>query len=46
MCMDVLHMCMSVHQVHTWYLWRSEENVRFPVTGVTEGFEPLVGAGN
>lgn len=40
MCMGVLQTCMSVHHVHTWCLWRSEENVRFPITEVTDGFEP------
>jgi hypothetical protein len=38
--MGVLHTCMSVYHVHTWYQWRSEENVKIPVIGVIDGFEP------
>ena len=31
---------MSVDHGYTWYLQRSEENVRSPGTGVTDGCEP------
>lgn len=31
---------MSVYHVQMWCLWRSEESVRVPGTGVTEGYEP------
>lgn len=36
-----LSACMYVHHMHMWYLRRSEEDVRFPVTGVTYACEPL-----
>lgn len=26
---------MTVNYVHAWYLWRSEEDIRAPGTGVT-----------
>jgi hypothetical protein len=31
--------CMHVYHGHTWYLWKSEEGVRSPGTGVTDGCE-------
>lgn len=30
---------MSVHHVHAWFTRRPEENIRFPVTRVTDGYE-------
>lgn len=27
--MDILLICVFVHHVHAWCLWRSEEGVRF-----------------
>lgn len=43
--MDVLPAYMSVHHV-CMCPWRPEEGTESPGTGVTDGFEPHVGAGN
>jgi hypothetical protein len=32
---------MSVYSMPVWYPQRSEEGIRFPGTGVTDGCEPL-----
>lgn len=37
MCLGIVSACMEVHVL---CLWRPEEAVRFPGTGVTDGFEP------
>ena len=39
-----LHVCMCM--VCTWYSQRPDEDVGFPETGVTDGCELDVGAGN
>ena len=39
-CMDILPACISVHCNHAWYSLRSEEDIRFPGTGVTDACEP------
>lgn len=43
MSVGALIACMSVHRIHVWFLWRSEEGVRSPETGVTGGCEPPSG---
>ena len=37
--MIVLPTCMSMYYVCAWYLWRPEEDVGSPETGITNGFE-------
>ena len=36
---------MSVHGMHAWRPWKSEDGVEFPGTGVTDGCEPHVHVG-
>jgi hypothetical protein len=40
-------MCMSVwqhvHHVYVWYMYTSEERVRFPGTGIVDGCKPPCG---
>lgn len=36
----ILPICISVHHVHIWYLWRPEEGFKFPGTGVTGSYDP------
>jgi hypothetical protein len=43
MYMSVLLMCTCVHHVHTWCLWRPEDCVSSPVTGVTDGCKAASG---
>lgn len=42
-CMYVFPACMYVHHIHAWYLLRSEEDIRYPETVVTDGYESLCG---
>lgn len=35
--------CVSVHHVHACCLWRPEDGVRSPGTGVRDGYGPLCG---
>jgi hypothetical protein len=37
--MNVLSECKLVYHVSAWHLQRAEEGVRFPRTGVTDGWE-------
>lgn len=46
MCMSVLSACRYVHHVHGWSLRRSEEDIRTPGIGVTDGCEPHCCIGN
>lgn len=40
--------CMYVHHMPSWSLWRSEEGIRSSITRIADGCEPPVrlGAGN
>lgn len=38
-CVFCLHVYM--YQMHAWYSWKPEENIRSHGTGVTDGSEPL-----
>ena len=38
--MGILPACVFVHQMHAQRPWRSEEDVRCPRTGVTDGSKP------
>jgi hypothetical protein len=38
--MCVLPACIYVYHVPMWCSWRSEESVRSPGPGVTDGYEP------
>lgn len=38
-CVSVLSAWMSGHHVHIWFLWRQEENIRCPGSGVTDHVE-------
>lgn len=42
----VLHVCISCTMCVVWCLERLEEGIRCPGSGVTDGHEPHVGAGN
>lgn len=42
MC-DVLLPCMYMCQTHAWCLWKSEEGIGSPETGVTDGWEAPCG---
>lgn len=39
LCLCVSPECLSVHAVHTWYSWKSEESIRPLVTRVEDGCE-------
>ena len=39
MCISVLPESIYVYYVHTWCLWRSDEEVRFLGTGVRDSCE-------
>ena len=39
MYMDALPSCMYICHIWTWYLWRPEEDVRFPEIGITYVFK-------
>lgn len=41
--MFCLHACMSMHHLHAWCSWRSEEIIRSLGTGVKDGCETLCG---
>ena len=43
MCLCALPACMYVYHVCAWCLWRPEEGIRSPGTGVTDGCEPPYG---
>lgn len=43
MCSGVLSACLYVHYVHAWCLWRSEEGIGSPGTGIMDGCETLYG---
>ena len=45
LCVSVLLACMSVCFVCPWCLWRPEEGIIFPRTGVTGGYKPPWGTG-
>lgn len=38
--MVVLSVCMCVHHVTTWYLWKPEEGIRTLGIGITDSCEP------
>lgn len=40
--MSILLECMSVHDMHAWWPWKSEDGAEFAGTGVTDGCEPHV----
>ena len=42
--MTVLPVCMCVHHVHSWYLWRSEAAVGSPGTGAADNRKLPCGA--
>ena len=44
-CVCVLAACVYVHHVHAWCPRRSE-GIRAYGTGITDGREPHIGAGN
>lgn len=46
MCMDALPVCMCVQHVSAWYLQRSEENIGYSGTGVTDGCKTPCGQGD
>ena len=46
MSMNVLPAHMSMYHTCAWCLWRSEEGIRFPRTGVTDDQEHHVGTKN
>lgn len=46
MCTNVMPVCMSVYHIHSWCLHKLKEDVKYPGTGVTDGCELHVGAGN
>lgn len=39
MCVNVLPTYMSVHCVHAWYSYRSDEGIGSLRAGVTDGYE-------
>lgn len=41
--MCVFSACMLVHHVHSCCLWKSEEGIGSPATGVTDGCDPPSG---
>lgn len=43
MCVGILPACMSVYHLCARCSERPEENIRFPGTGVTDGYELLCG---
>lgn len=43
--MSILLEYMSVHDIHAWWPWKSEDGVEFAETGVTDGCEAHVHAG-
>lgn len=46
MCMYVLSVCICVHHMCAWYLWKSEKNGGFLGTRVMNDYEIPCGARN
>lgn len=40
MCMSALPSCMYVYYMYAWCPWKTEEDIRSPGTGVTDGCKP------
>lgn len=41
--MNVLLACVYVHHMHAYFLRRPEEGIKFPRTGVMNGYHPSYG---